>query len=90
MPTYRNESQGKCLGRENVTHSVIQAMTSLDSCTPTSLAGLTATTLDLSSSATRTLGPSTSDQLVQREMNSQPSKYVSWQILGHCRLLDRG
>ena len=67
MPTYNINFRGVPLEGENITHSVVKAVASLDSCAPTSLAWLTTTTLDLSSSATRTLDLLVSDQVVQPE-----------------------
>jgi hypothetical protein len=62
---------------------------SINSCASTSLTRRTATTLDLSSSATRTLDPLISGRILRRRIDSQPSRCVSWQTLGCYPLLDR-
>lgn len=62
---------------------------SINSCASTSLTRRTATTLDLSFSATRTLDPLISRQILRRRIDSQPSRCVFWQTLGRYPLPDR-
>lgn len=76
------------LGNGSITYSVVVA--SIDSCASTSLARRTATTLDLSSSATRTLDPLISGQILRRRIDSQPSRCVSLQTLDRYPLQDHG
>ena len=87
VPTYKHGGQSQSIRKKRKTYSVVVA--SIDSCASTSLTRRTATTLDLSLSAARTLDPLISGQILRQKIDSQPSRCVSWQTLGRYPLLDR-